>query len=110
MNSPGASRLQHRVPYTIKIDTVRRVVRVLVSGIIDAEEGPLIATDARRSAGESGLNILYDIRAASPGKLENSDIFWWPRTVPAFASYCVVSSLYLPVDPERKKSFTLATR
>jgi hypothetical protein len=75
--------MPHRVPYTIRIDTARRVVRVLVSGIFDAEEGPRMATDARKSAGESGLNILYDIRAASPGKLENSDIFWWPRTVPA---------------------------
>jgi hypothetical protein len=75
--------MQHRVPYTITIDTVRSVVRVLVSGIFDAEQAPAIATEARRTAGESGLNILYDIRGASPGKLENSDIFWWPRTIPA---------------------------
>jgi hypothetical protein len=95
--------MQHRVPYTIKIDTVRRVVRVLVSGIIDAEEGPLIATDARRSAGESGLNILYDVRTARPGKLENSDIFWWPRTIPALkdpqAPRVRVAAVYVP--PQR---------
>ena len=75
--------MQVRVPHDITIDTAKRVVRVLVSGIFDAEEGPSLASDARRAAAECGFNILYDIRAASPGKLENSDIFWWPRTVPA---------------------------
>ena len=71
------------MPHTITIDTVRRVVRVLVSGILNAEEAPRIAAAARASAGESGLNILYDIRSTSACKLENSDIFWWPRTIPA---------------------------
>lgn len=71
------------MPHTIKIDTVKRVVRVLVSGIFDAEEAPLMTTDARRAASESGFNILYDIRQARPGKIENSDLFWLPRTVPA---------------------------
>ena len=71
------------MPYTIKIDTVRKVVRVLVSGIFDAEEAPRMTTEARRAASDSGLNILYDLRSASSCKLENSDIFWWPRTIPA---------------------------
>ena len=59
-----------------------------------------MATDARRSAGESGLNILYDIRAASSCRLENSDIFWWPRTVPALkdphAPRVRVATVYIP--------------
>ena len=71
------------MPYTIKIDTVRKVVRVLVSGIFDAEEAPRMTTEARRAASDSGLNILYDFRSARSCKLENSDIFWWPRTIPA---------------------------
>ena len=71
------------MPYTIKIDTVRKVVRVLVSGIFDAEEAPRMTTEARRAASDSGLNILYDLRSAHSCKLENSDIFWWPRTIPA---------------------------
>ena len=75
--------MQRRVPYTITIDTVRKVVRVLVSGIFDADEAPRMTTEARRAASDSGLNILYDIRGARAGKLENSDIFWWPRTIPA---------------------------
>ncbi len=75
--------MQRRVPHTITIDTVKRVVRVLVSGIFDAEEAPRMTTDARRAAAESGLNILYDIRDARAGRLENSDLFWLPRTVPA---------------------------
>ncbi len=76
-------RKQRRVPYTITIDTVGRMVRVLVSGVFDAEEAPRMATEARRAAAESGFNILYDIREARAGKLENSDLFWLPRTVPA---------------------------
>lgn len=71
------------MPYTITIDTVKRVVRVFVSGVFDAEEAPRMTTQARRAASESGLNILYDIRQARAGKLENSDLFWLPRTVPA---------------------------
>jgi len=77
-------RIQRRVPYTITVDTASRIVRVLVSGVFDAEEAPRMATDARRAAAESGLDrILYDIRDARAGKLENSDLFWLPRTVPA---------------------------
>lgn len=55
---------------------------MLVSGIFDAEEAPRMTTEARRAASDSGMNILYDIRAARPGKLVNSDIFWWPRNIP----------------------------
>ncbi len=76
-------RKQRRVPYTITIDTAGRMVRVLVSGVFDAEEAPRMTSEARRAAGESGLNILYDIREARAGKLESSDIFWMPRTIPA---------------------------
>jgi len=94
--------LQGRVPYTIKIDTVRNVVRVLVSGIFDAEEAPRMTTEARRAASDSGLNILYDLRSASSCKLENSDIFWWPRTIPALktpgATRVRVATVYVPAQ------------
>ncbi|MBC8023076.1 MAG: hypothetical protein H7Y14_08150 [Burkholderiales bacterium] len=62
---------------------MHRLVRVLVSGVFDADEAPRMTADARAKAKESGLNILYDIREARSGRLENSDIFWLPRTVPA---------------------------
>ena len=72
------------MPYEIAVDTVRKVVRVLVSGVFDAEEAPRMTTDARRVAAEHGLHrILYDVRVARAGKLENSDLFWLPRNVPA---------------------------
>jgi hypothetical protein len=29
------------------------------------------------------MPLLYDLRAASLGRLDSSDIFWWPRTIPA---------------------------
>ena len=59
------------------------MVRVDVSGIFNAEEAPRMTTDARRAAAESGFNVLYDIREARAGKLENADLFWLPRNVPA---------------------------
>jgi hypothetical protein len=71
------------LPYSVKIDAEKRVVRVHVSGTFDAAEAPRMATDARSAAAESGFNILYDIREARAGKLENADIFWLPRNVPA---------------------------
>ena len=90
------------MPYTIKIDTVRKVVRVLVSGIFDAEEAPRMTTEARRAASDSGLNILYDLRSAGSCKLENSDIFWWPRTIPALkapgATRVRVATVYVPAQ------------
>ena len=70
------------LPYTVTVDTAKRVVRVLVSGKFDAAEAPRMTTDARAAAAESGLNILYDIREARAGKLENADLFWLPRNVP----------------------------
>ena len=72
------------MPYEIAVDTTHQLVRVLVSGVFDAEEAPRMATDARRIAAEHSLQkILYDVRVARAGKLENSDLFWLPRNVPA---------------------------
>jgi hypothetical protein len=72
------------VPYEITVDTEHHLVRVLVSGVFDAEEAPRMATDARRIAAEHGFQkILYDVRVARAGKIESSDLFWLPRNVPA---------------------------
>ena len=83
----------------MKVDTAQRVVRVLVSGKFDAAEAPRMTTDARAAAAESGLHLLYDIREARAGKLENTDLFWLPRNVPALkdpkASRVRVATLYI---------------
>jgi len=72
------------VPYTITVDTAHRVIRVHLSGVFDATEAPRLTTDARAAAAAQGFHkILYDVRAATAGRLENSDLFWLPRTVPA---------------------------
>jgi hypothetical protein len=72
------------VPYEIAVDTEHHLVRVLVSGVFDAEEAPRMATDARRTAAEHGFQkILYDVRVARACKLESADLFWLPRNVPA---------------------------
>jgi hypothetical protein len=71
------------VPYEISVDTTRKLVRVLVSGVFDAGEAPRMTTAARAKAAQNGFHkVLYDIRTARAGKIENSDLFWLPRTVP----------------------------
>ena len=92
------------MPYEITVDTARELVRVLVSGVFDAEEAPRMSTDARRIASEHRLHrILYDVRVARAGKLENSDLFWLPRNVPALkdpkAPRVRVATLF--VEPQR---------
>lgn len=92
------------MPYEITVDTARELVRVLVSGVFDAEEAPRMSTDARRIASEHQLHrILYDVRVARAGKLENSDLFWLPRNVPALkdprAPRVRVATLF--VEPQR---------
>jgi hypothetical protein len=71
------------LPYSIRVDADERVVRVDVSGVFNADEAPRMTTDARSAAAASGFNVLYDIREARAGKLENADLFWLPRNVPA---------------------------
>ena len=92
------------MPYEITVDTEHHLVRVLVSGVFDAEEAPRMSTDARRIASEHQLHrILYDVRVARAGKLENSDLFWLPRNVPALkdpkAPRVRVATLF--VEPQR---------
>jgi hypothetical protein len=70
------------LPYSVKVDADKRVVRVVVSGPFNADEAPRMTTDARGAATASGFNVLYDIREARAGKLENADLFWLPRNVP----------------------------
>ena len=58
-----------------------------------------MTTDARAAAARSGFNVLYDIREARAGKLENTDLFWLPRNVPALkdpkASRVRVATLFV---------------
>lgn len=71
------------MPYEISVDAANQLVRVLVTGVFNAEDAPRLTTDARRVAAENGLHrILYDIRVARAGKIESSDLFWLPRNVP----------------------------
>jgi hypothetical protein len=87
------------LPYTVRTDAAQRVVRVDVSGKFDAAEAPRMTTDARAAAAQSGFNVLYDIREARAGKLENTDLFWLPRNVPALkdpkASRVRVATLFV---------------
>jgi hypothetical protein len=68
--------------YSIRIDAERRVVFVVVSDVFNAASAPQMTTEARNAAAASGFNVLYDIRCVVSGKLENADVFWWPRKIP----------------------------
>ena len=69
--------------YSIRIDAERRVVFVVVLDQCDASGASGMITTARQAAAESGFCVLYDIRAARLGKLQSTDVFWWPRSIPA---------------------------
>lgn len=92
------------MPYEITVDTTDQLVRVLVSGVFDAEDAPRMTIDARQVAAQHGLHrILYDVRVARAGKLESSDLFWLPRTLPVLkdpkAARIKVATLF--VEPQR---------
>jgi hypothetical protein len=72
--------------YSIRTDAERRVVVVVVSDVFNASSAPQMTTDARAAAAASGFNVLYDIRLAIAGKLANTDVFWWPRKIPALTA------------------------
>jgi hypothetical protein len=72
--------------YSIRIDAERRVVLVVVTNHCEAPgtvAAPGMITSARRAAAESGFCVLYDIRAAQLESLQTTDVFWWPRSLPA---------------------------
>jgi len=71
------------VAFKISLDGERRVVNVVLTGIIDVSTAPVMVTEARSVATESGFNILYDFRNAVPGDVKNTDVFWFPRNIPA---------------------------
>ena len=71
--------------FKISLDGERRVVDVVMTGIVDISTAPVMVTEARSVAAENGFNILYDFRNARPGDVKNTDVFWYPRNIPALA-------------------------
>lgn len=71
--------------FKISLDGGRRVVNVQVTGVIDAASAPVMVTEARSVASKEGFNILYDFREAVPGDVKNTDVFWFPRNIPALS-------------------------
>src|SRR5258708_1762733 len=69
--------------YSIRIDAERRVVLVVVTDRCDPSGASAMITSARRAAVDSGFCMLYDIRAARLTTLQSTDVFWWPRSIPA---------------------------
>jgi hypothetical protein len=74
------------VPYSIAVDEARRVVVVTIQGVVDAELAMPMVSEARKASAPRGLPILYDFRLATPGKISTTDIFWFPRNIPALTS------------------------
>jgi len=69
--------------YSIRVDAERRVVLVVLRDPCDASGAGALITSARQAAAESGFGVLYDIRAARQGDVQSTDVFWWPRSIPA---------------------------
>src|SRR5450432_486363 len=69
--------------YSIRVDAERRVVLVVVVDPCDASGAGALITSARQAAAESGFGVLYDIRATRQGDVQPTDVFWWPRSIPA---------------------------
>jgi hypothetical protein len=69
--------------YSIRVDAERRVVLVVVVDPCDASSAEGLITSARQAAAESGFGVLYDIRATRQGGVQSTDVFWWPRSIPA---------------------------
>jgi len=69
--------------YAIAIDEARGLVRVTVTGVVNAELAPAMVGEARAAAAPGGLNILYDFLQATPGNVGTGDVFWYPRRIPA---------------------------
>jgi hypothetical protein len=69
--------------YSIRVDAERRVVRVVVTDRCDSSSAPGMIASARQAAAASGFGMLYDVRAARLDRLQRTDVFWWPRSIPA---------------------------
>jgi hypothetical protein len=67
--------------FTLRIDSAKGIIVVPVTGACDREGMVRMGTEVRAAAQSAGLPILYDMRAATPGELERSDVFWLARTL-----------------------------
>lgn len=68
--------------FTVRIDNTKGIVVVPVTGACDRDGMLRMASEARLAAQTAGLPILYDMRAATPGELARSDIFWLAQSLP----------------------------
>ncbi len=71
------------MPYSIALDKPRRLVVVTVTGVVDRDMAEPMTTAARAAATEHEFNLLYDFRQATPGEVDNTDVFWFPRKIAA---------------------------
>ena len=71
------------MPFRLEDDPARRLVRVTFEGRYDKPEIEAMVGAARAASAKSGWNILYDMRAATPGAVGPADVFWMPRKHPA---------------------------
>ena len=68
--------------YTLRMDPQHRAVVVVLTGVVDAEIGIRVTTEARTEAARHNFNVLYDVRAADVSEVRNADVFWWARNIP----------------------------
>jgi hypothetical protein len=69
------------LPYEVRIDSARRIVVAAATGTVEQGLAIGMVGEARKAAGLHGMNILYDLRAATPGDMSSGGLFWMPRQV-----------------------------
>ncbi|MGZ5036357.1 MAG: hypothetical protein ACXWG1_04750 [Usitatibacter sp.] len=93
--------------FRIDEDETLHLVRVTLEGVFDKDEVEEMVGRAREASASRRWNILYDLRAATPGKVGPGDLFWLPRRHPALKSAEVarvrVAALHLPEHAELAK-------
>ncbi len=71
------------MPFRLEDNAAGRFVRVTLEGRYEKAEIEAMVGAARAASAKNGWNILYDMRAATPGAVGPADVFWMPRKHPA---------------------------
>jgi hypothetical protein len=73
------------MPHAVTVDTARHIVVARFEGSAHRAAVMELVQQARDAAKASGLNILYDMRAATLA-VSSGELFWMPRQLEALRS------------------------
>jgi hypothetical protein len=87
------------MPFRVEEDEALRLVRVTMKGVYDKDDVVAMVGRAREASAARGWNILYDMRAARPGKIGPGDVYWLAREHPALKGAKVASVRVAALHP-----------